>query len=144
MAQAKSGDTVRIHYSGFLMDGTIFDSSLEGEPLEFTLGDGAVIPGFEDGVLGMEEGEERTLAIPPVRAYGDRDEDLVATVDLGQIPPEIEPVVGSILQITSQDGEVSNVIITELTDTTITLDGNHPLAGQELIFEVKLLGVAAV
>ncbi|HEX9593221.1 MAG TPA: peptidylprolyl isomerase [bacterium] len=144
MAQAKSGDTVRIHYSGFLMDGTIFDSSLEGEPLEFTLGDGTVIPGFEDGVLGMEEGEERTLAIPPVRAYGDRDEDLVATVDLGQIPPEIEPVVGSILQITSQDGEVSNVIITELTDTTITLDGNHPLAGQELIFEVKLLGVAAV
>ncbi|MGD2062122.1 MAG: peptidylprolyl isomerase [Nitrospirota bacterium] len=142
MTEAKSGDTVRIHYSGFLMDGTIFDSSVEGEPFEFTLGDGTVIPGFDDAVVGMQEGEEKTLAIPPARAYGDRDEDLVATVDLGQLPPEIEPVVGSILQITSEDGQVSNVIITELTDTTITLDGNHPLAGQELIFEVKLLEVA--
>jgi peptidylprolyl isomerase len=144
MAQAKSGDTVKIHYSGFLMDGTIFDSSLEGEPFEFTLGDGTVIPGFEDGVVGMEEGEEKTLAIPPARAYGDRDEDLVAVIDRTQLPPEIEPVVGSILQLTAEGGEVSNVIITELTDATITLDGNHPLAGQELIFEVRLLEVAAV
>ena len=144
MAHAKPGDTVRIHYSGFLMDGTIFDSSLEGEPFEFTLGEGTVIPGFEDGVVGMEEGEEKTLAIPPARAYGDRDEDLVAVIDLVQLPEDIKPVVGSILQITSEGGEVSNVIITELTDTTITLDGNHPLAGQDLIFEVRLLEVAAV
>ena len=144
MAHAKPGDTVRIHYSGFLMDGTIFDSSLEGEPFEFTLGEGTVIPGFEDGVVGMEEGEEKTLAIPPARAYGDRDEDLVAVIDLVQLPEDIKPVVGSILQITSEGGEVSNVIITELTDTTITLDGNHPLAGQDLIFEVRLLEVAEV
>ena len=144
MAHAKPGDTVRIHYSGFLMDGTIFDSSLEGEPFEFTLGEGTVIPGFEDGLVGMEEGEEKTLAIPPARAYGDRDEDLVAVIDLVQLPEDIKPVVGSILQITSEGGEVSNVIITELTDTTITLDGNHPLAGQDLIFEVRLLEVAAV
>ena len=144
MAHAKPGDTVRIHYSGFLMDGTIFDSSLEGEPFEFTLGEGTVIPGFEDGVVGMEEGEEKTLAIPPARAYGDRDEDLVAVIDLVQLPEDIKPVVGSILQITSEGGEVSNVIITELSDTTITLDGNHPLAGQDLIFEVRLLEVAEV
>jgi peptidylprolyl isomerase len=143
MTQAKSGDTVRIHYSGFLMDGTIFDSSLEGEPFEFTLGDGMVIPGFEEGVVGMTEGEDRTLAIPPARAYGDRDEDLVAVIDRAQLPPEIDPVVGSILQMTSEDGGVSNVIITALTESTITLDGNHPLAGQELIFEVRLLEVAA-
>jgi len=141
MVQAKSGDTVRIHYSGFLMDGTIFDSSLEGEPFEFTLGDGSVIPGFDDGLLGMAEGDEKTLAIPPERAYGPRDEDLVAEIERAQIPPEIEPQVGAILQITSDEGDASNVIITKVTDTSITLDGNHPLAGQELIFEVKLLQV---
>lgn len=141
MAQAKSGDTVRIHYSGFLMDGTIFDSSLEGEPFEFTLGDGSVIPGFDAGLLGMTEGDEKTLAIPPESAYGARDEGLVAEIERTQIPPEIDPQVGAILQITSEEGDASNVIITEVTDNAITLDGNHPLAGQELIFEVKLLEV---
>jgi len=143
MAQAKSGDTVRIHYSGFLMDGTIFDSSLEGEPFEFTLGDGSVIPGFDAGLLGMAEGDEKTLAIPPERAYGARDEDLVAEIARTQIPPDIDPQVGAILQITSEEGDASNVIITKVTDSAITLDGNHPLAGQELIFEVKLLTVVA-
>jgi len=141
MAQAKSGDTVRIHYSGFLMDGTIFDSSLEGEPFEFTLGDGSVIPGFDAGLLGMTEGDEKTLAIPPESAYGARDEGLVAEIERTQIPPEIDPQVGAILQITSEQGDASNVIITKVSDTSITLDGNHPLAGQELIFEVKLLEV---
>ena len=141
MAQAKSGDTVRIHYSGFLMDGTIFDSSLEGEPFEFTLGDGSVIPGFDAGLLGMTEGDEKTLAIPPESAYGARDEGLVAEIERTQIPPEIDPQVGAILQITSEEGDASNVIITKVTDNAITLDGNHPLAGQELIFEVKLLEV---
>jgi len=141
MAQAKSGDTVRIHYSGFLMDGTIFDSSLEGEPFEFTLGDGSVIPGFDAGLLGMTEGDEKTLAIPPESAYGARDEGLVAEIERTQIPPEIDPQVGAILQITSEQGDASNVIITKVSDTSITLDGNPPLAGQELIFEVKLLEV---
>jgi len=141
MAQAKSGDTVKIHYSGFLMDGTIFDSSLEGEPFEFTLGDGSVIPGFDAGLLGMTEGDEKTLAIPPESAYGARDEGLVAEIERTQIPPEIDPQVGAILQITSEGGDASNVIITKVTDNSITLDGNHPLAGQELIFEVKLLEV---
>jgi peptidylprolyl isomerase len=143
MAQAKSGDTVRIHYSGFLMDGTIFDSSLEGEPFEFTLGDGSVIPGFDAALVGMAAGDEKTMAIPPERAYGPRDEDLVAEIARAQMPPEIEPQVGSILQITSAEGDASNVIITQVTDTTITLDGNHPLAGQELLFEVKMLEVVA-
>jgi len=141
MVQAKSGDTVRIHYSGFLMDGTIFDSSLEGEPFEFTLGDGSVIPGFDAGLLGMTEGDEKTLAIPPESAYGARDEGLVAEIERTQIPPDIDPQVGAILQITSEEGDASNVIITQVTDNAITLDGNHPLAGQELIFEVKLLEV---
>ena len=144
MAQAKSGDTVRVHYSGFLMDGTIFDSSLEGDPFELTLGDGSVIPGFEAGLMGMAEGDEKTLAIPPEHAYGARDEGLVAEIARAQIPPEIDPQVGSVLQITSAGGDESHVIITQVTDTSVTLDGNHPLAGQELIFEVRLLEVAAV
>lgn len=143
MAQVKVGDTVKIHYSGFLMDGTIFDSSLEGEPFEFTLGDGSVIPGFDAALLGMAEGEEKTLAILPEHAYGPRDEELVAEIERDQIPPEIVPEVGAILQISSEEGEASNVIITRVTDISITLDGNHPLAGQELIFEVKLLEVVA-
>ena len=136
--------TVKVHYSGFLTDGTIFDSSLEGDPFEITLGDGSVIPGFEAGLLGMAEGDEKTLAIPAEHAYGARDEGLVAEIARSQIPPEIDPQVGAVLQITSAGGDASNVIITQVSDTSITLDGNHPLAGQELIFEVKMVEVVAV
>ena len=138
MAQAKPGDTVKVHYNGSLEDGTIFDSSLGKEPLTFTLGQGMVIPGFENAVLGMNEGETKTVTIPPEEAYGPYDEDLVVTIERAQIPPHIAPEIGMVLQVTSQDGRVSNVTVTEMTEKTVTLDGNSPLAGKNLTFEIKL------
>ncbi len=142
-AVARQGDTVRVHYSGFLEDGTIFDSSLDREPLEFTLGEASVIPGFEAAVEGMEVGGTKTVAIPPAEAYGERDEEMVAVIDRSRVPPEIDPKPGAVLQLTSPDGGATQVVITEVTDETITLDGNHPLAGHELIFEVKLVEIVA-
>ena len=141
MAAVQQGDTVRVHYSGFLEDGTIFDSSLEREPLEFTLGERMVIPGFEAAVEGMEVGGTKTVAIPPADAYGERDEQMVAVIDRSRVPDDIDPQPGAVLQITSQGGGDAQVVVTEVTDETITLDGNHPLAGKELIFELKLVAI---
>ncbi|HEC91867.1 MAG TPA: peptidylprolyl isomerase [Candidatus Atribacteria bacterium] len=143
MAQAKIGDKVKVHYSGSLKDGTVFDSSLEKEPFEFTLGEDMVIPGFENAIIGMNEGETKTVSIPPEEAYGDYREELVVTVDRSQIPSDIEPRLGMVLQVRSREGTIANVIIRDITENSITLDGNHPLAGKELTFEIKLLEVVA-
>ncbi len=141
MAQAKSGDRVRVHYSGFLEDGTVFDSSLDRDPLEFTLGEGMVIKGFEDAVLGMNEGESKTISIPSDEAYGPYRDDLVAVVERRMVPPDIDPKVGLVLQLRTPDGQVTDVVVTEVTDETITIDANHPLAGKDLIFEIKLMEI---
>ena len=141
MAAAEQGNTVRVHYSGFLEDGTIFDSSLEREPLEFTVGEQTVIPGFDAAVVGMEIGGTKTVAIPPADAYGDRDEQMVAVIERSRVPDDIDPKPGSILQVTSPEGGDAQVVVTAVTDETITLDGNHPLAGKELIFELKLVEI---
>lgn len=140
MSQAKLGDRVRVHYKLFLNDGTIFDSSLEREPLEFTIGEGMVIPGFENAVIGMNEGETKNISLPPEDAYGPYRNDLVFVVGRSMVPPDIDPQVGMGLQVRSPKG-IINVIITNVTDNTITLDGNHPLAGKDLKFEVKLLNI---
>jgi len=141
MAAAEQGNTVRVHYSGFLGDGTIFDSSLERDPLELTLGERMVIPGFEAAVVGMEIGGTKTVAIPPADAYGDRDEQMVAVIERSRVPDDIDPQPGAVLQITSPEGGDAQVVVTEVNDETITLDGNHPLAGKELIFELKLVEI---
>ncbi len=141
MVQVKAGDTVKVHYSGFLDDGTIFDSSLEREPFEFTLGQGMVIPGFENAVVGMDVGDTKTVNIPTDQAYGPYRDELLVAVERSEVPPDIEPDVGVELQIRTPEGTVTNVTITEMDENSITLDANHPLAGQDLIFEIKLVEI---
>ncbi len=141
MTQAKSGDTVRIHYTGTLDDGTEFDSSSGREPLEFALGGGQVIPGFDSAVDGMAVGESKSVTIEPDQAYGTRHEQLVQQVPKTALPEEIAPAVGMQLQSQSPEGQVMNLVITEVADETITVDGNHPLAGQALTFAIELVEI---
>ncbi|HEX2168460.1 MAG TPA: peptidylprolyl isomerase [Longimicrobiales bacterium] len=140
MPSAKAGDTVRVHYTGKLEDGSVFDSSDGRDPLEFTVGTGQVIPGFEAAVSGMSPGEERSVTIPATDAYGDRKDDLVIVVDRTQLPPDIEPSVGQQLQL-SQEGRAFVVTIADVTPEKITLDANHPLAGEDLTFDLELVGI---
>ena len=150
MAQAKEGDRVRVHYTGRLDDGSVFDSSecKEDEcgceqhgPMEFTIGGGEVIPGFDRGVLGLEVGEAKTIHIPVDEAYGERIEEMVATVPRADLPPEMHPELGQQLEVTQEDGQVFQVLVTEMDDTTITIDANHPLAGQALNFDIRLVEI---
>lgn len=137
---AKSGDTVRVHYTGKLEDGSVFDTSDGRDPLEFTVGSGQVIPGFDQAVAGMSPGEEREVRIPAEQAYGDRKDDLVIVVERAQLPPDIDPEVGQQLQL-SQEGRAFVVQVADVTPGNITLDANHPLAGQDLTFELQLVGI---
>jgi len=141
MAQAKIGDQVKIHYSEFLKDGTFLDSSLEKEPLEFTLGDKMIIAGLEKAIIGMGEGDTKSISVPPEEAYGFYNKDHILVIKKNQIPDHINPELGMILQIRSQEGAVNNFIIKTIRDETITLDGNHPLAGKELTFELRLIEI---
>ncbi len=143
MAKAKIGDKVKVHYKGTLDDGTVFDSSLEGEPLEFTIGSGEIIPGFEDEIIGMEEGEKKTFTIPSDKAYGPHRKELMLTVGKDEFPPDINPTVGQQLQLRQPDGQVFYVVVTEVGENTVTLDANHPLAGKDLTFEVELVEISA-
>jgi len=141
MAQAKLGDTVRVNYTGRLDDGTVFDSSLRSGPLEFTIGDGQLIPGFENAVIGMTPGETKTQRVPADEAYGPHADFLVIEVDRRRVPPELDPKVGDRLQLQHPDGRVTPVLVTEVTDSSITLDANHPLAGKDLTFDIELLEI---
>jgi len=143
MAQAKVGDVVRVHYKGYFDDGTVFDTSRNAEPFEFTLGNEMVIPGFENAILGMEVGDVRTVEISPEEGYGERREDLVIEIDKNQVPPEIQPEVGMMLQLQSGQGEAIPVMVSAIGETTITLDGNHPLAGKKLNFEIELVEIVS-
>jgi FKBP-type peptidyl-prolyl cis-trans isomerase 2 len=138
MASAQAGDTVRVHYTGKLDDGTVFDSSAGNDPIEFVIGDHQVIPGFEDGVTGMAIGETKTITIPFDQAYGAYDDDLVLDVPRDQFPDHITPEVGEALQLQQPDGNVITVIISEVSAESVTLDANHPLAGEDLTFDLEL------
>lgn len=140
MAQVKDGDTVRVHYTGTLGDGTVFDSSRDREPIEFVVGSGQVISGFEQAVKGMTPGEERKITIPADEAYGPRRDDLTLEVGRDQLPEGLEPRVGQRLQV-SRAGHAFNVTVMEVSDRSVTLDANHPLAGEDLTFEVQLVGI---
>ena len=141
MTQAKSGDTVRIHYTGKLDDGTEFDSSLGSEPLEFAVGGGQVIPGFDNAVEGMAVGDNKSVSIEPGEAYGDRHEQLVQDVPKSALPEEIDAVVGMQLQGQGPEGEVTRFVVTAVSEETITLDANHPLAGHRLNFDIELVEI---
>ncbi|EPR38710.1 peptidylprolyl isomerase FKBP-type [Desulfovibrio sp. X2] len=141
MAQAKNGDVVKVHYTGKLSDGTVFDSSEGRDPLEFTLGEGMVIEGFEKAVVGLAPGEKREATFGPDEAYGSYDESLSCAVPRDQIPEHIQPEVGMMLSFTTEDGQPAHVTVTEVTDDSVTLDGNHPLAGKTLTFAVELVSI---
>jgi len=143
MSQAKDGDKVKVHYTGKLEDGSVFDSSKDRDPLEFVIGSGSVIPGFDTGVKGMAIGSTKTVTIPEKDAYGSRRKELVTVVDKSEFPDKITPEVGKKLQVGQPDGRVLNVAITEIDGESVTLDANHPLAGQTLIFELELVEIAA-
>lgn len=141
MAQAKNGDTVKIHYTGSLEDGTVFDSSAGREPLEFTLGEGAVIPGFEKAAVGMDAGEKKKFTIPCDEAYGERNEELIYVVDKSELPQGIDPEPGMALQAQGPDGQPFLLNVTAVAEEKVTLDANHPLAGKDLTFEIELVAV---
>lgn len=141
MAQAKTGDTVKVHYTGSLDDGTVFDSSLEREPLEFTLGAGQVVPGFENGVVGMDIDETKTVNIPCQDAYGEHNPAQIIEIGRDQIPADMKIEEGMQLQMMADDGQALLVTVAELTDETVKLDANHMLAGKDLTFEIKLVEI---
>jgi FKBP-type peptidyl-prolyl cis-trans isomerase 2 len=142
MSQVKKGDTVQVHYTGKLDDGTVFDSSQDREPLAFVVGEGRVIPGFEQGVIGMEPAEAKTIKIASDEAYGSHRAELILTVSKEQFPDHIEPAPGMQLQLQLQEGQPAQAVITEVSEAEVTLDANHPLAGQDLTFDIQLVAIA--
>lgn len=142
MGKAKEGDTVKVHYTGKLANGEVFDSSEGRQPLEFTIGNGSLIPGFEKGVVGMDVGDTKTIEISPEEGYGERRDELVVEVNKNDFPDTVTPALGQRLQIRQQGSEPIVVTITELKEETVTLDANHPLAGYTLFFDVEMLAVA--
>lgn len=141
MEVAKKGNRVKVHYTGKLQDGTIFDSSIEREPLEFVVGDGNMIKGFDKAVEGMQKGETVTANIPSSEAYGERRADMMVDVPIDQVPENINPAVGQQLSIQQANGQAMPVVVTAISDDKITLDANHPLAGKDLTFEINLVEI---
>ena len=142
MQQVKNGDTVKVHYEGRLTDGSTFDSSDGREPLEFEVGSGMVIKGFDDGVLGMKVGDKKTLNIPAEEAYGDINPEMLYEFPKEHLPKDMEFEVGMGLNMTNELGEVIQVVVTEIKEDAIILDRNHPLAGESLVFDIELVEIA--
>ena len=141
MSQVKEKDTVRVHYTGKLTSGEVFDSSLEREPLEFTLGQGMLIPGFENAVIDMKVNEKKTVNIPVAEAYGEKVDELFQKVEKAQLPEEIKPEVGMGLVAQNPDGSERQLRVAEVQDDHIVVDANHPLAGQDLVFDLELVEI---
>ena len=142
MTQAKKGDTVKIHYTGRLQDGSVFDSSSDREPLQFTIGNGKVILGFDEAVTGMKVGEKKTAEIPCKKAYGERNASMVMVVDRKQVPAELDPEVGQRLEMGGPTGELLTVHVVAVNDENVTLDANPPLAGEDLTFDLELVEIS--
>ncbi len=142
MSQAKKGDKVKVHYTGKLRDGSVFDSSVNKEPLEFELGAGMMIAGFDAAVTGMSVGDKKVADIPASEAYGEKNNDLIVEVPKTQLPPDLTPQIGQQLGMQQPNGQSIPVVVTKIEDETIELDANHPLAGKDLIFEIELMEIA--
>lgn len=140
----KKGDKIKVDYTGTLEDGTVFDSSEKhGQPLEFEVGSGQIIKGFDDGIIGMEEGEEKEIKIDSANAYGEHKPELIKKVPKEQLPKEQEPQVGMVLMLSTPDGKQFPARITEVGDADVSIDLNHPLAGKDLTFKVKIISINA-
>ncbi len=135
---AKNGDQVKVHYRGTLSDGTEFDNSFEKDPLEFTIGEGQIIPGFENAVVGMGEGEKKEFTVTPEEGYGEYNEEGKIEVERANLPEDINPELGMMLQVTTPDNQVVHVTVSDMDENKVTLDANHPLAGKDLHFEIEL------
>lgn len=141
MSQVKKNDTVKIHYTGKLADGVVFDSSEGREPLEFTVGEGNMIPGFENGVIDMKVNEKKTIVIPAEEAYGEVRDELIQEVPKTNLPEDLEPEVGMGLVSVAPNGQEIQFVVREVKEETIVVDANHPLAGKELTFDVELVEI---
>ena len=142
MTQAKTGDTVTVHYTGRLGDGTVFDTSIGRDPLNFKIGDGQLIPDFEEAVVGMSPEESKTITIPSDKAYGPHRAEMVLEVEKKHFPEDLEPRLEQQLQVSQPDGRAFVAKVTNISETTVTLDTNHPLAGKDLTFDIQLTEVA--
>jgi len=142
MRQAKTGDTVKVHYTGRLSDGSIFDTSEEREPLEFTLGGGRLIAGFDEAVIGMRAAESKTVVLTTEKAYGPHNQEMVMVVDRSRMPSDVKPEIGQNFQIPGPNGNVLLVTVVAVSDSTVTFDANHPLAGKDLTFDIQLVEIA--
>ena len=142
MAEVKTGDTVRIHYTGTLTDGTVFDSSKGRDPLEFVVGSGQIIGGLDKALPGMQVGEKKSVPVPCLEAYGESNPEARQSIPRNEIPPHIPLDLGAQLQVQTQTGQTMVVVVAEVTDTEVTLDANHPLAGQDLVFDIELVAIA--
>ena len=141
MSQVKENNTVKVNYTGKLSDGQVFDSSEGKEPIEFTLGQGQLIPGFEKGLIDMKLNEKKTITIAKEEAYGDINNDLIQEVEKTQLPQDLTPEVGMGLVSKSPDGQEMNLLVVEVREESIVIDGNHPLAGKELIFDLEVVEI---
>lgn len=141
MSIIKDDSTVKVHYTGQLKDGSVFDSSIQKEPLEFTMGKGQLIPGFEKAIEGLSVGDTTTTNIPAAEAYGEPNPDMIVEVEKAQLPEDMEPEIGLQLQLNQPNGQAIPVQITAVNDDKVTLDANHPLAGQDLTFQIEVVEI---
>ncbi|CAM4112205.1 FKBP-type peptidyl-prolyl cis-trans isomerase [Zobellia laminariae] len=142
MSQVKENDKVKVHYTGKLATGEVFDSSVErGEPIEFTMGQGQLIPGFEKGLIDMKVNEKKTVNIPKEEAYGEPKAELIQEVPKSQLPQDVEPKVGMGLVTQTQSGQEINLLVTDVKEESVVVDGNHPLAGKDLIFDLEVVEI---
>jgi len=139
--KVKKGDTIQVHYTGKFEDGKEFDSSLNRQPLQFEVGAGRVIKGFEDAVIGLQTGEKKTVTVSAEDAYGSFDENLLIEIPRKNVPEDVTPEVGMRLQLVNQQGQAAHVVVTEILDKTVRLDANHPLAGKTLVFDLEVLEI---
>ena len=141
MTKAKSGNRVKVHFEGYLEDGSVFGSTMDDEPFEFTIGEKNMLPGFENAVIGMQKGDIRTITLPPEKAYGSHKKELISVMERSGFPEEIHLEVGKRLRVRTQDGKYTIVTIKDFTEDSLVIDGNDPLAGKTLTFKIELVEI---